>query len=241
MSTVQMLWVEGPLSTVERLAMVSFLKNGHPVHLYTYGEIPNIPEGVERRDARDVVTQQEMDKLAHAPGVFSDVFRYKLLLDRGGIYCDTDVVCVRPLDFAPKKQQFFATERIHPQPGQKQTFGVTPCMMKAPAGSKLMEEALARARKILSTPGSDWGETGPVTITALVNKYNLGSDTLPPDAFCPIAYWDFMALVSGPGALFGHTWGIHFYNEFWRRNFVDKNGTYDPLCLFERLKRHYLG
>lgn len=236
-----MFWLDGPLSNVERLAMTSFLKNGHRVHLYTYGEVPNAPAGVERLDARAVLAADEMEKLAASPATCADVFRYKLLLDRGGIYCDTDVVCVRPWDFAGKRVQFFATERIPPQQGQKQGFGVTNCVIKAPAGSKVMEEALARARKILSTPGSDWGETGPVLLTSLVNTYNLGNDTMPPDAFCPVAWWDFMALVNGPGALFGHTWGIHFYNEFWRRNFVDKNATYDPICLFERLKRHYLG
>jgi len=34
---------------------------------------------------------------------------------------------------------------------------------------------------------------------------------------------------------------VHFYNEIWRRNFLDKNADYDPLSLFERLKAHYLG
>lgn len=42
MNTIQMLWLYRPFSNVERLPMTPFLKNGHPVHLYTYGAVPNL-------------------------------------------------------------------------------------------------------------------------------------------------------------------------------------------------------
>ena len=40
---IQMLWVSGPLSTLERLSIVSHLQNGHPVRLFSYEPIPNLP------------------------------------------------------------------------------------------------------------------------------------------------------------------------------------------------------
>jgi hypothetical protein len=37
------------------------------------------------------------------------------------------------------------------------------------------------------------------------------------------------------------THAIHLWNEMWRRNQQDKNHRYHPDCLYEQLKRKYLG
>jgi hypothetical protein len=37
------------------------------------------------------------------------------------------------------------------------------------------------------------------------------------------------------------THAIHLWNEMWRRNQQDKNHQYHPDCLYEQLKRKYLG
>jgi len=43
---IQSLWVGQRLSSMERLSIQSFLKNGHPFHLFAYNEIEDLPEGV---------------------------------------------------------------------------------------------------------------------------------------------------------------------------------------------------
>ena len=40
---------------MERLSISSFLKNGHPFHLYVYEAVKGIPEGVTIKDASDVL------------------------------------------------------------------------------------------------------------------------------------------------------------------------------------------
>ena len=57
---IQMLWVEGPLSPLERLSMQSYLRCGHPVHLYVYRDVTGIPAGVTIVDGRSVLPEDRI-------------------------------------------------------------------------------------------------------------------------------------------------------------------------------------
>jgi hypothetical protein len=64
---------------------------------------------------------------------------------------------------------------------------------------------------------------------------------LNPNLFCPVPFWNMTALISGMTVLPPESYGVHLWNESWRRNLFDRNADYDPLSLYERLKTHYLG
>ena len=102
---IHMLWIGGKLSTMERLAMASFLANGHPVVLHTYGEVEGVPAGVEVRPG-NLVLSEEVVFANVRDGIgkggfagFSDWFRYELLKKEPGFWCDTDVICLAPFEF----------------------------------------------------------------------------------------------------------------------------------------------
>jgi len=141
-NAIQMLWIGERLSTLERLSIASFRANGHPVHLYTYGPVAGVPEGTEIRDAAEVLTRDLIFR--NPPGFgegsfagFSNLFRYKLLLDRGGIWCDCDVVCLRPFDFISRGPLLTASERLPPEPGRDpQSVQLNNCFILAPAGNQ---------------------------------------------------------------------------------------------------------
>ena len=100
-----MLWIGERLSNLERLSIASFLANGHAVHLYTYGDVDRVPPGVVRCDANKILPESAVFTYAGgfgkgSPSAFANGFRYKLLLERGGMYSDTDIVCLRPFAFA---------------------------------------------------------------------------------------------------------------------------------------------
>jgi mannosyltransferase OCH1-like enzyme len=92
---VQGLWVGGALSTMERLSISSFLANGHDYHLYVYRDVSGVPEGATIRDASTIVSESRIGNFSWL-AEFSDLFRYALLLERGGIWADLDVICLRP-------------------------------------------------------------------------------------------------------------------------------------------------
>lgn len=243
---VQMLWVEGLLSTLERLSIASFLANGHAVHLYTYGDVPNAPHGALVMDATEVLPDGPQRRVlqrgrgAGSWAFFSNLFRYRLLHDKGGLWCDTDIVCVRPLTFAAERPRFFATERTSQASGQGNLpIRVATCAMQAPAGDPLLRECLERAEKV-DGDKMPWGSAGPELLTRLVNEKQLAAELLTPEVFCPVDHWNFVSLFQGAQLIGGETHAIHFWNKLWQHNLFDKNARYDPLSLFERLKRHYL-
>src|SRR5262245_44337282 len=118
-SPVQMLWIGERLSTLERLCMASFLAHGHEVHLYAYGAIEAVPPGTQLRDGREILPAANVFTYANgfgkgSPSAFANEFRYKLLLERGGVWSDTDVVCLKPFDFLENLTCAVSSERRRP-------------------------------------------------------------------------------------------------------------------------------
>ncbi|MDP1611098.1 MAG: glycosyltransferase [Sulfuritalea sp.] len=242
---IQMLWVRGALSKLEQLSIVSHLQNGHPVRLFSYAAIPNLPKGTVWEDARAILPESEVftnpSAVSHGNlSTFSNFFRYHLLLQRGGIWSDCDSVCLKPLAFAADMDYFFATERQPEQADGQSPIQVQTGVFKAPAGSAVVARALeiAQATDLMAAP---WASTGPRAMHQSVAELDLGRFVLAPEVFCPIGWWQVPALISGLTMLPANAFAVHFYNEIWRRNFFDKNADYDALSLFERLKARYLG
>ncbi len=245
LAEIQMLWVRGRLSNLERLPIVSHLQNGHPVRLFSYDPIPNLPEGTIREDARAILPESAVFTNPSAVGfgglcIFSDFFRYHLLLQRGGIWSDCDSVCIKPLEFVSEMEYFFATERLPGQQNGKSDVQVVNGVFKAPQGSAVVARALeiAQATDLMTAP---WASTGPRALHQAVTELGLTGFALTPEGFCPVAWWEIPVLISGLTVLPANAHAVHFYNEIWRRNFFDKNADYDPRSLFERLKARYLG
>jgi hypothetical protein len=235
LSPIQGLWIGSALSTMERLSIASFLRHGHPYHLYVYGEVVNVPAGTEIRDGNQIlpaslIFEYRRDKSVSA---FSNFFRYKLLLERGGWWADTDVVCLAPFDFA--RPYVFASEPAGA--------GETPAtaVMRAPAGSPLM----ARAWEVCQGKDREalvWGEVGPRLLRELVAVFSLERWLEPAATFCPYSWQDWPRALAPPAPeLAPTTRAVHLWHEMWRHHGQDKDGAYPPTCLYERLKARYLG
>jgi len=72
------LWIGGELGAIERLSLRSFVAHGHPVALYSYGEVTGVPAGVELRDAAALLPHAMAMTLRYANGsfaLFSNMFR----------------------------------------------------------------------------------------------------------------------------------------------------------------------
>ena len=52
---VQSLWIGPKLSSMEKLCIQSFLKHGHPFHLYVYDHVEGVPEQAKLCDANEIV------------------------------------------------------------------------------------------------------------------------------------------------------------------------------------------
>jgi Glycosyltransferase sugar-binding region containing DXD motif len=229
---IQGLWIGSQLSTMERLSIASFLQNGHEYHLYTYAKLQNVPAGTIIKEAREILPASAVFQYKERPSFagFSNFFRYKLLLEKGGWWADTDVACLRPFDF--EDEVVFASELAN---GQETT---TSCIIKAPVGSEAMSYAWSVCK------GKDpnklvWGETGPHLMSEVVSKLGLKQYQKPYETFCPIVGYEQLFVPYLVGIPEG-AYAIHLWNAVWNFYKTDKDAAYHPGCIYELLKSRYL-
>lgn len=232
------LWIGSNLSNLESLSLRSHLKVGHKVVLWTFGQVQGVPEGVVVQDAREILSEKDVFAYQSGEGAgsysaCSNLFRYKMLLEIGGWWVDTDVVALKAFDF--DEPYVFASEQ-----NRNGSCNPTTCVMKVPAGSDVMRYCWDKA-KTIERKTVQWGTIGPKLLTKAVFSLNLEEYARSPATFCPVEW--FIAekdpVVPSPPDI-SRSYAVHLWHEMWRRARIDKNGVYDPECLFERLKRDIL-
>jgi Glycosyltransferase sugar-binding region containing DXD motif/Alpha 1,4-glycosyltransferase conserved region len=230
---IQSLWIGRKLSAMERLSISSFLANGHEYHLYVYGEMVNAPPGTVLKVADDILPESMIFQYKKHPSYagFSNFFRYKLLLQKGGWWVDTDVVCLKPFDF--EDPYVFASERV-----DGRTVPTT-AVIKVPPGSEIMAFNWHLCRACPDPSDVVWGEHGPKLMAKAISKFGLQAFLKEADTFCPLAYneWENLLLPGDLDAFSENSYGVHLWNEMWRRGGRDKDASYGPGCLYERLKQ----
>ncbi|HME09285.1 MAG TPA: glycosyltransferase [Bryobacteraceae bacterium] len=224
----------GDLSPMEQLSIASFLAQGHEYHLYSYQEVGNLPAGAVLKDAAEILPKTDIfqyEKNRSYAG-FSNFFRYRLLLRKGGWWADTDVVCLKQFTF--ETPYVFATERVE---------GIAvaaTAVIKAPAGSEIMAYAWHGCKACQNPAAAFWGQLGPKLMARAIKQFELGSYLQPAEVFCPLGYdeWEMQLAPDSPS--FGEqTHAVHLWNEMWRRGGRDKRIVHGPGCLYERLKQAY--
>lgn len=233
---IQGLWIGPELSVMEQLSLSSFLLNGHEYHLYVYDDVKNIPCGVVLLDANQILPSSSIFQYKRRPSYagFANSFRYKLLLERGGWWADTDTICLKPFDFPD--EYVFSSEINH-----RGREVVTNCVIKAAAGSSVMAYAFGVC-ETKNPARLVWGETGPRLMAKAVKKFSLERYRKTHQTFCPVDYEEWRRLLR-PGVdllLDERTYAIHLWNEMWRAAAQDKNAQYPETCIYEKLKRAYL-
>jgi hypothetical protein len=234
---------------MEQLALASFLQNGHAFHLYTYDEVAGVPKGVILKDAAEIIPASRIFKYKDHDSYagFANLFRYKLLLEKGGYWVDADMVCLKPFPLRP--DYVFASELVQKLAHAmwKRPYQIASCLIRTPIGSEIMNYCYSEAAK--SDPTKlRWGETGPHLMTTAVQKFGMQPYVTPSYAFCPVNPWQWTQLISslargnsGMRTIAKYSpYAVHLWHERWRRQKIDKNATFSPNSIYEQLKRRYL-
>ena len=235
---VQSLWIGNKLSNLELLTINSFLKNQIEFDLYTYEPIINLPENVNIKDGNMILPKSEIFAYKTGKGkgsfsAFSNIFRYKLLYDQGGIWVDMDLVCLK--HFTLKNEYTFASE-INDQKKQN----VASCFIKAPKNSDIFkwayEKSITYDKNTL-----EWSVIGPKLLSEAINKFKLNKYIKDYKTFCPIGFKDWKKVLDkNNNIIIDNSVCIHLWNEKWRRGGADKNSDFDKDCFYEKLKTNYL-
>jgi hypothetical protein len=246
---IQGLWIGDSLSAMETASIQSYLNHGCDYHLYTYGEVGNVPSGARICDANEIVDRTHIFKYTESGSYagFADHFRYILLFKKGGCWSDLDIFCLRPLSLPGP--YVFAGDPLHGgwRRRIKNIFGthINNCFMKAPAGNDFCREAIeiCQAQDVKKLK---WGEMGPDLCVRLVPQLGLKRYVAPIPAFCAIPSGKWADFVSEDPEVQSRRWrelsskkvyAVHLWHEMWRRAGIDKTPSFHPDCLYERLKR----
>lgn len=256
---IQSLWIGGALSTMERLSIASFLANGHEYHLYSYGCVGGAPDGVVLKDAEEILSSDQVfandgeDIGKHGFAGFSDWFRYELLSRRGGWWCDSDLVCLRPFQF--EQETVIATSR-------EQQWGTTAlgCALRLPPEDPLLKFCLnvCRTSDIRAMVAKDYPAVGPHLLQQGIRQLELSHYQVGPDAFCSISWRHTRFFTTRPHERWLYnakrfirggemvedikpsSYGLHLWNSTWALGGLSKEGTYPRSSIYETLKRKYL-
>jgi glycosyltransferase involved in cell wall biosynthesis len=224
------LWIGPTLSPMELLTIKSFLRHGHEFHLWVYDKIQTpLPKEVILEDANKIIPQSRIIKKADTDpetGVgrgsfsspFSDLFRYKLLYEKGGYWVDMDITCLRPFNFA--EPYVFRPHRV----------GVVGSIIKCPRRSRLMKAVYEQVARD-ANEHSEWLMPNRV-LSRMVHRLGLAR-YIQANIWNEDSWWgQVRPFALGDDPIPSGWVGIHWINEFWR-TLKQHGGFYRGKRLFD--------
>jgi hypothetical protein len=223
-------WAYGNVGAAFEKCIMSFANRGFECSVWTYGNISDLPSELVK-DAREIIPESSifLNRQGSYAG-FSDLFRYEVLSKIGGLYSDTDVVCLTRPDDLPLSP-FLVTEKN----GNAVQINGNVVFNPVPEEGNLISLAQAYAEKFPKDKIS-WAEIGPWLLTGLVTMNpNHGFTIYAPEFANPIGWQEspgrFLSECEIPvGAKF-----VHLYNETWRRCNMDISAKYPESFLISKL------
>jgi hypothetical protein len=233
-----MLWIGPELGPLERACIISSVRVGNRVVLWTYAPVAGVPDGVEVKDAREVLDATQVFRTRSGSyAVFADRFRFELLRRGLGAWVDADVYFVRPLE--TELSYVFGWERIEKRP----MIGTAVLMLPedSPVVASVLEAFEGRmvpwwfrederrtASDMIDLEGRldfselKWGLVGgPEAFTRLAAKHALTCFAEPEPVFYPV-HWrraDWLLDPERPleSVVRPETVAIHLWNEVIRK------------------------
>lgn len=175
-------WAGRPLSKIEQTCLASFVYHGHSFTLFVYDMNLEVPDGILKVDANEIIPKSKLFKTDKSYGPFADMFRYKMIQDTGLTWTDTDNICL--------KDKWRFPEYLFGMQGGPHKI-VANGLLRAPKDSAFIKELVS----ISSEYDKDkivWGEIGPDLVTEKIKKHKLTNYIQDPSVFYPVNYWEWM-------------------------------------------------
>lgn len=224
------LWIGSRLGPVERACLRSVLRQGHELALYCYERVDGVPEGVEVRDAAEVLPKSAVFRHRSGSfGMFADWFRYELLKRGAGTWVDTDLYLLSPLDgdgdhlFGQQVPGLINNAVLRLPPDSAVLVDLLAPFERAamPVGLRKRARIAAAARKLISGKLDlallPWGSTGPHALTKALAARGLSACAMAPQVFYPVP-WQKASWIIDPDTSIDDirtddTVAVHLWNE----------------------------
>jgi hypothetical protein len=247
---VQSLWVGPRLSRMEYYSIKSFLRLGFKYHLYTYEKVKNVPKGVIHKDANEIMPGKEIFDLKSTYLPFSDIWRYKMLHDKGNYWVDLDMIAIKMFDF--KDEYVFSSERTIQEGAYSSYSKKVPNIgvLKAPRGSKFYLNAYEKCLEFNKKKKNDDKLKYMKMLRNLIKSNNMEKYVIEPSVFCNLDWWHSREAFEvhktyprkygvTPTRLsknFNGPYTVHFWRDRVTKKYgLDLDDEYDKDCLWEQM------
>lgn len=220
---VNFFWRGSQFSYLHRLCVLSHIGVGHQCVMWLSGETPtseywihDLPVRIE--DADEIINVTEFLQSGGNLKTASDLWSFSFLYQRGGLYCDTDAVAIKPFP----EDDWIRVGCVPNSKIDRLSIGV----MAAPKGHEVFLNCVNKTKK-------KWGNVE--TFADECDNYFGHSDSTHDDLlFYPYTWrqWN-RALTDIP---IPDVYSVHLYHTMYERNnkVSDKNG-YDKKTLLGRI------
>jgi len=163
---IQFFWIGDKISRLAKLSINWYLMNDNEAHFYAYNNIEGLPNNTIFKYANSVIAREKIFKYKKQDSYagFANLFRYKLLYEKGGFWTDMDIACLKKL--STDEPFIFASEGT-----LAGSYRITNCFIHAEKKLLIMEyfycTALSKKPEELN-----WGDTGPKLISEAVVNLN---------------------------------------------------------------------
>lgn len=210
------LWIGNPLSKVEQTALASFIYYGHSFTLFVYDMNMEVPKGVVKKDANQIIPESEIFKVQNSYGPFADMFRYTMIQKTGLTWTDTDSICLRSdWDFGDYLFGFEEDDRL--------ANGI----LRMPQDSELINFLIKNSVNYDKTK-IVWSEIGPLLVTKGAKRFDVLKYAQQPNVFYPVHFWQWKKIWNKNNrqevldkCKDAHT--LQIWNQFLNRENIDKN------------------
>ncbi len=250
-------WHGRPLGRIERLSLASFVAQGHEVRLYSYGPLERVPRGVQCVDAREILPEKRLyfDTRHGSWAQFSDIFRFEALRKLGGLWADSDMIALRPIEKAhevlivreSRSQLASALVGIpagHPL-ARRLVWGVQhPWLPHRHDPWKVRLQKTARLVRREPPPPIGWADLGPKLLTQVVADMGLMHLVEPTHNYLPYAWSDPVTLPFEPPTLefmaaVMRSKTVHMWQYMIDRAGLDADAAFAENSLFETWWRRF--
>ena len=204
----------GTLNPFAYACLASFPAAGASLRVFSYDPRIELPPGVRVENANAICPDESLTRRFIANGkpsiaTFADMFRYRMIRDKGYCWVDSDVLCLRKPAFGGNGFIFCR------QSDAVGTSLVNNAVLRLPPSDPALAELVATAESAIDVD-QRWGAIGPFMLTPVLIKYGLYDRALDSHVCYPIepeqfwklflpAYRDW-ANEAAQGATFAHLW-----------------------------------
>jgi hypothetical protein len=238
------LWIEGRLPRLQRTCIKSYIKLGYEIDFYTFtpNKIGIKHKNIFFKNAEEILSR-DYDNHLH----YADLFRYKLLQEKGGIWIDADLFLFKTItDDLVEDKIIISSQHCNKTGAFKKDHTNKTAnigILKLPKNDKLLIETIKKCEK----SKAKLGDLSYMNFFIdMIKKLDYEKYVVEPEVYCPVSWANAKELYLKDNREFISKYGmetlcwdciketstgVHLWNNIYNKNeiIIEQNSPYTDL------------